>query len=161
MPATPVKRIRLALIGAGIFMRDAHLPALLRLSDRFEIVAVHSRTPESTAALIERIGASVEPIADVDALLARADIDAVDMVLPIPAQAAVLAQVLASGKHVISEKPIAPDNATARALIELQRQHPAQVWMVAENWRYEEAYVRYVRGWSDGRLPCTGLSIRR
>ena len=53
-----------------------------------------------------------------------------------------VAQALAAGKHVISEKPIAPTRAEAQSLIDLHRRHPERVWMVAENWRYEEAFVR-------------------
>ena len=53
-----------------------------------------------------------------------------------------MAQALAAGKHVISEKPIAPTRAEAQSLIDLHRRHPERVWMVAENWRYEEAFVR-------------------
>jgi len=136
------KPLRLALVGAGIYARDAHLPALQRLRDRFAIVAVYSRSVESATLLAEHIGTPVDVITDLDALLAREDLDAFDVVLPIPAQTAVLARVLAAGKHVISEKPVAPDRAMALQLIDLHRRQPGQVWMVAENWRYEEAFVR-------------------
>ena len=61
--------------------------------------------------------------------------------LPIPVQAAAVAQALAAGKHVISEKPIAADRTQALPLIDLHRRRPECVWMVAENWRYEEAFV--------------------
>ena len=138
----PTNPVRLALVGAGIFARDAHVPALRRLSDRFAIVAVHSRSQASAAALAEQVGGEVALSTDLDALLARPEIDAVDVVLPIPVQAEVVARALASGKHVISEKPIAPELATAQRLIEIHRRQPGQVWLVAENWRYEEAFVR-------------------
>ena len=144
--------VRLALIGAGIFARDAHLPSLNRLADRFDLVAIYSRTQASADALAAhwaalRLGddaspAHVETTTDLAALLARDDIDAVDIVLPIPVQAEIVAQALAAGKHVISEKPIAPDRAAALSLIDLHRRHPERVWMAAENWRYEEAFVR-------------------
>ena len=136
------KRIRLAFIGAGIYARDAHLPAIKQLRDRFEVVAVYSRSTESAHALAERLETPVAVTTDLDELLARTDVDALDVVLPIPAQPAILARALASGKHVISEKPIAPDRATALPLLELHGRQPGQVWMVAENWRYEEAFVR-------------------
>lgn len=51
-----IQRVRLALIGAGIFARDAHLPALAQLRDQFELVAVHSRSLASAEALVERWG---------------------------------------------------------------------------------------------------------
>jgi predicted dehydrogenase len=132
--------IRLALVGAGIFAQNAHLPALLTLSDRIEIVAVYSRTHATAAALAQRIGDGVAVYTDLPALLARPDIDAVDILLPIPLQAGFVEAALRAGKHVISEKPIAPDSMTARKLMALHAGQPAQVWMVAENWRYEEAF---------------------
>ena len=168
-PLPPLPPVRLALIGAGIFARDAHLPALNRLAGRFDLAAIYSRTQASADALAEYwrelrersrdesnvpgmevspahpltpSPAHVETTTDLAALLARDDIDAVDIMLPIPAQAEIVAQALAAGKHVISEKPIAPDRAQALALIDLHRRRPERVWMVAENWRYEEAFVR-------------------
>lgn len=139
--------VRLALIGAGVFARDAHLPSLLRRPDRFEIAAVYSRSAESAQALARAIPYPVAQFTDLDALLARPDIEAVDIVLPIPVMPTVIAQALAAGKHVLSEKPIAPTVAAGRALL-AQSAHRSQpqsllpVWMVGENWRYEEAFRR-------------------
>lgn len=143
MPSTAAaKPIRLALVGAGIFMRDAHVPALQQIAPQFEIVAVHSRTLESASALAHQLGPEVEATNDLAGLLARADIEAVDIVLPIPSQPEVLHQALAAGKHVISEKPIAPGHGLAQQLIDVHATQRGQVWMIAENWRYEEAFVR-------------------
>lgn len=136
-----MKPIRLALLGAGIFARDAHLPALRNLSAQFEIVAVYSRTAATARALATEIGPSVKIYTDLTELLMAPDIDAVDVVLPIPVMPPVVAQALASGKHVISEKPLAPNLATCRQLLACY-QREQQVWMVAENWRYESAYIK-------------------
>ncbi len=133
--------IRLALLGAGIFAQDAHLPSLRNLSDRFVITAVYSRTAATAQALAAKIGSDVKIYTDLTALLMAPDIDAVDVVLPIPVMPPVVAQALASGKHVISEKPLAPDVATCRQLLAAYQQE-RQVWMVAENWRYESAYIK-------------------
>lgn len=134
--------IRLALVGAGIYAQNAHLPALLALQDRVKIVAVYSRTEAAATTLTQRIEGDVSIYTDLSALLARADIDAVDILLPIPVQAEFVEAALRAGKHVISEKPIAPDRAAAQRLLTLHADRPAQVWMVAENWRYEEAFER-------------------
>lgn len=134
--------IPLALIGAGVFMRSVHLPALLRLEQAFRIVAVWSRTRDSAATLAGMIPYPVEVVTDLDALLAREDVAAVDIALPIQVMPDVVARALAAGKHVVSEKPIAPDVMAGRKLLNLHRARPDQVWMVAENWRYEAAFVR-------------------
>lgn len=130
--------IRLALIGAGIFARDAHIPAIKSLGDTFRVVAIASRTLDSARARAAELPYPVDVTDDIPGLLARDDIDAVNILLPIDVQPAIIEQALRSGKHVVSEKPIAPDMAAGQAL--MAQVTPGQVWMVAENWRYEPAY---------------------
>ncbi len=132
--------IRLALIGAGIFARDVHLPALQALGQTFEIVAVYSRTQSNAAALASQLPGQVDPYTDLSALLAREDIEAVDIVLPLDVMPPVVEMALQTGKHVFSEKPIAPDLTTGRRLLATYAECPGQVWMVGENWRYEDAF---------------------
>ena len=131
--------VRLAIVGAGIYARDAHMPAFKALGETFEVAAIYSRTQASAAALAQGLPGRVDLYTDLDTLLARDDIEAVDIVLPIDVMPPVVEKALQSGKHVISEKPIAPDVATARRLMQARRE---QVWMVAENWRYEEAFMQ-------------------
>ncbi|GAB7347151.1 hypothetical protein MBLNU459_g3270t1 [Dothideomycetes sp. NU459] len=73
-------------------------------------------------------------------LLARRDIDAVIIALPIPAQPAFVKQALLAGKHVLSEKPIAKDMATAHELLAWYRsgvvEESGATWSVAENFRF-------------------------
>jgi predicted dehydrogenase len=136
---TTNRPIRLALIGAGIYARDAHLPALKALGDTFEIVAIYSRTQASAANLARQLPTPPDLYTELEPLLARPDIEALDIVLPIDVMPSIVEKALQSGKHVISEKPIAPDVATGRRLIQAQGE---QVWMVAENWRYEDAFMQ-------------------
>lgn len=126
-------------------MRDAHLPSLARLNHLYEIVAMCSRSGDSARKLAANLPGSVSIYTDPAELLARDDIDAVDIVLPIDSMAAVIEQALRSGKHLISEKPLAGDTQTGRRLLGIYQQStqqfPDQQWMVAENWRYEEAFL--------------------
>jgi predicted dehydrogenase len=141
MSALTDQPIRLAFIGAGTYARDTHLPSLLRHPDQFEIVAVYSRTMSTAQKLVGQIPYTVEPTTDLDALLARSDIEAVDILLPIAAMPDAVQRALQSGKHLLSEKPIAPDVATGRDLLTQHAHHPNTIWMVGENWRYEDAFV--------------------
>lgn len=133
--------IRIALMGAGLYARTTHMPALKSLSDQFEIAAIFSRTEERAASLAEQAGNAPDIYTDLDALLARGDIEAVDVLLPIEQLPMGVERALAAGKHVISEKPIATDVKTGRELLAAHDSHPNQVWMVAENWRYEAAFI--------------------
>lgn len=134
------ERIRIALAGAGIFARDAHIPALLSLQDRFEIVAIYSRTRATAEALVASMPIKPAITSDLDELMRRNDIDALDILLPIDLLASAVDLALASGKHVVSEKPMAADVASGERLLSIYANHPTQVWMVAENWRYENAF---------------------
>ena len=140
--APAAKPIRIALAGAGIYARNAHLPALLEQREAFEVAAVYSRTAAAAQALAAQAGSAIPIFTDFQQLFDAPGIEAVDILLPIPVQADFVNAALRAGKHVISEKPIAPDSATARALIDLHRRTPGQAWMVGENWRYEEAFER-------------------
>jgi len=135
--------IRIGFIGAGIFAQEAHWPALQALGDRFQLTAVYSRRLENAQALAEQADPPAFATDDMDVLLARDDVDAVSILLPIDLLPGAVERALAAGKHVISEKPVAPDVATGRRLIErYQHDFSDRVWMVAENWRYEPSMVR-------------------
>ncbi len=74
-------------------------------------------------------------------LLARDDIAAVAVAMPINLQPGVVRAALAAGKHVLSEKPVAETVATAKTLLAsyhaLQASAtPCPIWAVAENYRY-------------------------
>jgi len=132
--------IRLGLVGTGIFARDAYLPALQSLGTTFEITAVYSRHLENAEAITAKLTHAANAYDDLDALLDDDHVEAVALLLPIHVMPDAIEQALAAGKHVISEKPAAPDVATGRKLLDLYHQHHAdQVWMVAENWRYDPA----------------------
>lgn len=63
--------------------------------------------------------------------------------LPIPAQPSYIRAALQAGKHVLSEKPIAGDLNTARALLsEYQALATKPLWGVAENWRFLGKFTR-------------------
>lgn len=143
MSSNPAEPIRLALVGTGLFAQDAHLPAIKALGNRYEIVAIYSRSRANAEALAARVDGSPTLYTDLDALLRQHDVEAVDLILPIEVLPDAVEKSLKAGKHVISEKPITPDVATGRRLIQTYtREYADQVWMVAENWRYEDAFRR-------------------
>ncbi|KAI0708573.1 oxidoreductase family protein [Earliella scabrosa] len=165
MPAKAV-----AILGAGIFAKEAHLPALAALGAAIELKAVYSRSIKSSSAFADAAQQTLglahkpdvyndeDPAKSLDALLARPDIHGVIVVLPITTQPAVIRKALAAGKHVLSEKPVAPDVAQGRALIaeyEATYKPKGLVWRVAENFEAEPAYQaasRIVRGGKIGEV---------
>ncbi|KAL1874012.1 hypothetical protein VTK73DRAFT_566 [Phialemonium thermophilum] len=136
---------RIALLGAGIFAKEEHLPAI-EASEDLQLVAVYSRSQKSAESLAAAATKSKPDVyydspaggRTLDDLLARSDVDAVAVCLPILNQPAVVRKALAAGKHVLSEKPIAADVAGAKALIaDYQKlKAPGPIWSVAENFRF-------------------------
>lgn len=78
-----------------------------------------------------------------DDLLARSDINAVIIALPIKNQPDYVRKALSAGKHVLSEKPIAENLDDAVSLLKWYRSDIAPkgtTWSVGENFRYLNAW---------------------
>ena len=72
-----------------------------------------------------------------DDLLARPDIHAVIISLPILVQPSFVKRAIAAGKHVLSEKPIGPDMKIASNLLKWYRtKKRREIWSVGENFRF-------------------------
>ncbi|ANB12330.1 hypothetical protein AWJ20_580 [Sugiyamaella lignohabitans] len=145
--------VRFAILGAGIFVKEEHLPAVLA-SPNSELKAIYSRSIKSVKAVLEgaTISSKVDTYSDdsgsgkgLDDLLARKDIDAVIVALPIPIQPTIIKKSLDAGKHVLSEKPIAKDIAAAKELISYAKGvKTGALWGVAENFRYYPTWTKAV-----------------
>jgi predicted dehydrogenase len=136
---THASPIRILVMGAGEFARETHVPALAALRDRYQVVGIFSRTRAKAEALAATLPYPV-PAYDDEAAAYAADADVIDLVLPIDALPDAIRRALQAGRHVISEKPIAPDSATARELMAYAARFSQQHWSVAENWRFEPAF---------------------
>ncbi len=133
-------KVKLGIIGTGIAARELHLPPLINLKDRFEITCVCNHTEKKARDFAALVG-NVPYFLDYRDLLARKDVDAVDIVLPIELNFSVTLDSLEAGKHVIVEKPIAASLADA----EMMTTFPVRfdrVMMVAENYRYSPVFKR-------------------
>jgi predicted dehydrogenase len=103
--------IRAALVGLG-WWGNALATAAQQVADRLAIVACCSRSADETRAFAERIGA--RPIANYEAALGRADIDAVMLATPHSQHAAQTIAAASARKHVFVEKPFTLSTASAR-----------------------------------------------
>ncbi|KAG9307907.1 hypothetical protein JVU11DRAFT_12951 [Chiua virens] len=144
-----------AILGSGIFAKEAHLPALKALGPLApDLKAIYSRSQKNASELADQVADLLqfrpeiyhdgEPSSNLDALLARPDISTIIVALPIALQPHIVLKALGAGKHVISEKPVAPDVASGLKLIatyEAEYKPKGLVWRVAENWEVEPAFV--------------------
>jgi UDP-N-acetyl-2-amino-2-deoxyglucuronate dehydrogenase len=106
--------IRFGLVGAGA-ISSQHLEALDAIPGA-RIAVIASASEERARAAGKRWG--VPWTTQLDALLARDDVDAVAISTPSGLHPGQALAALRSGKHVLVEKPIALSNADARAVVE-------------------------------------------
>lgn len=131
--------LNLGIIGTGLAVEKLHWPALLALEDRFRVTAFCDIERKHATHFSDYAEADMEQFTrDYHHLLARDDVDAVLISLPIPLQAQVLTHALEAGKHVLCEKPQAATFAEANTLWPVVTEHANRVLMIAENWFYRD-----------------------
>jgi predicted dehydrogenase len=123
---------------------------LRTLSDRFEIVAVcagHRTNAESLARSLQ----GTEVCDTAEELLARSDIEAVDIATPIALNARLAELAAGHGKHVFLEKPIAARIDDAPMVASLPERH-GTILLVAETNRYSPGYMAAIGLVEDDRI---------
>lgn len=100
------KVINIALVGAGSFAQGMHLPNIKKLSDKFNLKAVCSRTGHSAKVIAEQYDADYATTEYRD-ILNDQDIDLVMICTRHQSHGKLVLQALQAGKHVFVEKPLA------------------------------------------------------
>ena len=140
--------LRIGMVGYA-FMGAAHSQAwrtvnrVFDLPTRARMVAVCGRDAEKVAAAAQRLGWE-EWLTDWRALIARDDIDVVDICTPGDSHAEIAIEALAAGKHVLCEKPLANSVDEARAMVQAAR-------------RARGSGVRSLCGFNYRRVPAVAL----
>ena len=115
-----MNKIRFGLIGFGVWGR--HHARAIDECPQAELTAIAVRSPASLAeARAQHPGAVV--LAGFSELLARPDLDVVDVVLPTDLHFEVGSAVLRAGKHLLLEKPMALSVPHCEELIRLAREN--------------------------------------
>jgi predicted dehydrogenase len=110
--------LRVGLVGCGIGRQ--HLDAYRSLTDLFEVMAICDVDAAKARELASGHGIG-RVVTDVAALCEMDDLDIVDLCTPPYLHAAQTLQVLAAGKHVICEKPLAGSLEDADRVITAER----------------------------------------
>lgn len=141
--------MRVAVAGLG-FMGSTHIRALQSITGA-ELVAVCSRDEKKLAGDLsgvqgnlggpgERLDFSkISRYREIRELLEDPNVDAVDLCLPTHMHADAAIAAVQAGKHVLVEKPMALDAASARQMIEAAAKH-RRVLMVAQVLRFFPMY---------------------
>jgi predicted dehydrogenase len=110
--------VRVGFVGAGNVL-PAYLQALDRLVGRgwAEAGAVVARS-EASRARLATVRPGLRAVAGIDELLADDELEVVVVLTPPATHPEVVRELLAAGRHVVCEKPLAGDAETARGLFE-------------------------------------------
>lgn len=102
------------IIGVGGIVKSSHLPAYA--AHGVNVIGVYDVDPAATAGVSERFGIG-HVYSSLDALLADPAIEVVDIATFPAERASLIQRALEAGKHVLSQKPLALDIATAREMV--------------------------------------------
>jgi predicted dehydrogenase len=133
-----MNKLRLGVLGTGVIIRDFHL---LTLKDhpQAEVVAAGNLHPES----LKRLAANFKipkTYTDLEAMAADPEIDAVINGLPNHLHAPVTIQMLAAGKHVLCEKPMALNVAEGEQMVAAAKRSGRKL-MIAHMWRFDREII--------------------
>jgi predicted dehydrogenase len=141
-------KVRFAVIGAGV-IGGVHADALAAQQDTAEVAVVVDPDIDKARALADQYGA--EPTDDLDALLARRDIDAVTICTPSGLHADLAVSALEAGKHVVIEKPIDVTLAAADRIIEAEARSGKKVTVISQH-RFDRSSEKVLQAVTDGSL---------
>jgi predicted dehydrogenase len=133
------------LIGYGMAGRVFHAP-LIRAAPTLDLVAIATSRADEVAALDPAIHCM-----ETAALLADPAIDLIVIATPSATHAAVAADALRAGKHVVVDKPFALSLAEARGLAELA-QVAGRTLSVFHNRRFDSDYLSIRAAIADGTI---------
>lgn len=124
------RKIRFALVGCGRISAN-HFGAVERHAERAELVAVCDHDPAKLQAAVQKTGAA--GFTSLDAMLASTDADIVVLATPSglhPRQAMRVAQ---SGRHVLTEKPMATKFDEGMQMVRTCREAGVKLFVVKQN----------------------------
>ena len=142
--------MRFAVLGLG-FMGSTHLKAL-RAIPGVEVVAVCSVDERALTGDLSGIQGNIggpgerldfthiRKYRDIEFVFEDPDVDAVDICLPTNLHGAAAIGALRAGKHVLVEKPMALDGATADSMVSAAEDH-GRILMAAQVVRFLPAYT--------------------
>lgn len=139
-------RVRVGLIGYGMAGRVFHAP-LIRAAPMLDLVAIVTSRVDEVAAL----DPAIRCVDSVQRLLTDAAIDLIVVATPSATHAAIAADALRAGKHVVVDKPFALSLIKARELAELTKT-VGQRLTVFHNRRFDSDYLSICAGITDGTI---------
>lgn len=140
--------LKVAIIGGGLIAIKKHIPALLDLKDRLEIIAVCDLN-EDTAKKVAHSFKIKKAYTDFLDMLLEDKPDIVDICTPPQTHAELAIQAIEKGSHVLLEKPMALKISDCDAMIEMASKYKKKICIIHNqifNPAFMEARKRILEG---------------
>jgi len=124
--------LTMALVGCGNIAR-AHWRGIRNHAPRIKVTAVVDSNSDNAASMSDRTGASA--YSSLSDALEQGSFDAVDLMLPHDLHEEAAIESFRAGKHVLLEKPMAPDLAACERIMKAAKEADI-VFMIAEQAQY-------------------------
>jgi UDP-N-acetyl-2-amino-2-deoxyglucuronate dehydrogenase len=131
-PAIVDRKIRFALVGCGRIAKN-HFSAIKQHADRAELVAVCDT--ESKALTTAAETTSAQPFANLSEMLTGIDLDVVVLATPSGLHAEQTIQIAKTGKHVMTEKPMATRWQDGKRMVQACDEAAVRLFVVKQNRR--------------------------
>lgn len=141
---------KVGLVGAG-YISKMHLEGWTKQHNA-EIAAMCDLNMEKLQERAQEYRIAENKLyANVDEMLANADIDIVDIITGPETHLALVKKAAAAGKHILCQKPFAPELSQAEEIVRIAKEHGVRL-MVTENWRWLEPIQNLQRVIASGIL---------
>ncbi len=142
------RKLKLGILGVGAIAQLAHLPGAVK-AHNVDLVAVCDAS-ESMARDIAGLYGAREWYTDYETFLAKADIEAVLIPVPDPFHAPLAIAAMEAGKHVMVEKPLSTDVATAETMVEAAERTGRQLQLATmKRW---DPGLQYAQSFAAGEM---------
>lgn len=143
-----MKKLRFAVLGTG-FWANYQIPAWLEL-EGIQLVALYNRTRSKADTLARQFNVP-HVYDDYEQLLAKEDLDFVDIITDVDSHAAITEAAASRGVAVICQKPMAPKLPAAQRMVDVCRQQKVP-FFVHENWRWQAPLRKVKSLLEEGRI---------
>lgn len=159
LPVAPrERRLGIAVLGCGDIANNAHLPAYRAYG--FDVRACYDICKEKSTATAEAFG--IEACAGLDEILARDDIQIIDIAFHMEGRVETVQKAALAGKHVLIQKPVSHELSTAQEMADIARNGGIKI-QVNQQARWAPQF-RIAKEWLDrgaiGRLNYLQLTVR-
>ena len=131
-----MKKVRAAIIGAGLIAGKKHIPAFLKLRSNTELVAVCDMNPAAAKEMTTRFGIP-RSYGNIAEMLATEKPDLVDICTPPQTHVRLAVEAMRHGCHVLVEKPMALTVGDCDQIVRASKDYNLKVCVAHSDLFYE------------------------